>query len=422
MEYVTRVLGFGDGETLPLHSGERIVAPLIWNNVDGTARDMSLASVYLDIKDSTSTVIYDTILADAYVLELPADVTAGWADGSYTGHFIVDVPGRAADTANFQILVGGQLIQEVEIFLHDDSPLRNHIQGATVEIVDPDTSEHLASGVSGVDGRSAIALPGDYAPGRPYEVRIFKSGVVFPNPTMISVVDPVVAPITNRFDVSGTILNSWGVPSDPNLCRCSGRFVNFSNAPIAKVLVIIYAQADPVSKVPKTVNHHMISSQAMEFYTDKNGYIVVDLVRSSEYRVTFAGEDDITWSIKVPDRALCDFIDLIHPQPVSLAWDSVVAPNNLVTLDVGDILDVPCSITFSNYEVSSNCLSTAAQFSTADGAIVETTVVEGMGVRLVGIAAGTTSVSVTAANPPVAPVQVPAYSLNSTSLTIVVNP
>jgi hypothetical protein len=422
MEYVTRVLGFGDGETLPLHSGEHITVPLIWNNTDGTARDMALASVYLSVQDATSTVIYDTILADVYVLELTSETTTRWANGAYSGHFVIDVPGRPADTAHFEILVGGLLVQEVEIFLHDDSPLRNHIVGATVEIVDPTTSEHLATGISGVDGRSAMALPGNYAPGRPFEVRIFKSGVVFPNPTMISVVDPVVPPITNRFDVSGTILNSWGVPADQNLCRCSGRFVNFSNAPIAKVLVLIYAQADPVSKVPKTVNHHMISSQAMEFYTDKNGYIVVDLVRSSEYRVTFAGEDDITWSIKVPDRALCDFIDLIHPQPVSLAWDSVVAPNNTVTLDVGDILEVPCAITFSNYEVSSNCLSTAAQFSTADGAIVETTVVEGMGVRLVGKAAGTTSVSATAANPPVAPVQVPAYSLNSTPLTIVVNP
>jgi hypothetical protein len=422
MEYATRVLGFGDGEHLPAHAGERLLVPLIWNNVDGTPRDMSDATVYMRVTGIGEAPIYDTILVDKYILDIPGDVTEDWSDGSYTCNFLITIPGREDDKASFDILVGGALLQEVEIFVRDDSPLTGSIQGATVELVDPTTFAHVATGVTGANGRSAFAVPGDYAPGKQYEVRIFKSGVIFPNPTSISVLDPVIPPVTNKFDVSGTILNSWGVPSDPKMCRCSGRFVNFSNVPLSRVLVIIYAQSDPLYKVPKTVNHGMIASQAMEFYTDKNGYIVVDLVRGSQYRVTFAGEDDMTWTIKVPDRPICDFIDLIHPQPVSLAWDPVVAPNNSVTLDVGDVMDVPCSITFSDYEVLNNCLTTVAKFTVGDGAIVEATVVEGMGVRLEGKAVGTTSVVVDETDAQIVPIQTPSYSIASTPLTVVVTP
>lgn len=314
----------------------------------------------------------------------------------------------------------------VDIFLNDDSLSPAPIVGAVVSVVDPITLQPTASATTDSSGHASFLLPGDvYPTGVAYQVRAFKLGVYFANPFQILVFEPLpVSPtgVSNQFNLSGTLVGTLQPATDPRCCRCSGRFLNFSNQPVINSVVRISAKACIGGQVPKVVDGNVISEQVMELHTDGDGYIVVDLLRKGLYEVVYAGDDDTTWEILVPDRTSVDFIDLLFPQPVSLTWDPTAAPGNAVTVAVNGNALIPFTVLFSDYEVMGlgQGVLNYVNFQNSDSSVALAAAGDGT-LFLTGVAPGTCQITV-GVQPFIQPSRVPDYSIQAIALTVTVTP
>lgn len=291
------------------------------------------------------------------------------------------------------------------------------IEGVIVTVYDSVDSVEQAQATTNSSGQAVFTLPGTTGSGITYEVRAFKLGVRFANPFGIQVQEPVVS--TNTFNLTGLLL-TLPASTDPRVCRCTGRFLGFDNKPLCGVMVRLFEKGDVGEQVPKIVDGNLISQSAVEYHTDKDGYVHIDLLRTGEYYVSFAGEEDVNWEILVPDQASVNLIDLMFPQPVTLTWDQTVAPGNAVSLAVGTTLSVPFTILFSDYEVGTRLGHWVRPPVAAQTGIVEVGPFEDpAGVWLSGLNPGTTTISVELQDH-LFPIRVPTYSLNASPLTVTV--
>lgn len=305
----------------------------------------------------------------------------------------------------------------VNIYIEEDSVLHPPLQGVAVAVLDPQTMTLVAIGSSDADGRAAFLLPGGT-----YEARFFKAGIAFTNPKSLEVNEPALPESPNGFSVSGLPFGVFGVPVDPRLCRCVGRFVNYQNQPVANSLVSISMDADLTQKSPKVVDGSMVSPSSMEVRTDQNGFVVLDLLRTGKYWVVFAGEEEEPWSFTVPDRASANLIELIHPQPVSLTYDQGVAPGNQVSVQVGSILLVPLSVFFSDYQSHLNGLDAIIEFTNTASEFADVVFQSNIAQLVIrGKQAGATTVTV-AARAGLFPNRLPDYTLSAPVLNVTVTP
>jgi len=305
----------------------------------------------------------------------------------------------------------------VDIYVLDDSPLTDPISGVFVSVLNPTTFAVVASATTDVTGRAAFVIPGAVTPGTPYEVRFFKLGVRFANPMQILVEEPAVT--TNKFDMSGTLL-VLPAATDPRVCRCTGRFVSFSNTPIAKATVRFMALAASGYQVPKVVDGNLVSAEAYAAQTDADGFLSLDLIRGAQYYITFSGEDDTVWNICVPDRASVNLIELIHPAPVQLNWDPLEAPLNAVSVQVGETKTVHFTLVYSDYEETGEGSAKWIKFINSDDALASIGYNSGT-VSVEGIAVGVVNVT-TEMLPDLKPVRVPAYNVVAPTLVVTVTP
>lgn len=277
--------------------------------------------------------------------------------------------------------------EAVDIYINDDGLVPQPILDVFVGIYDQTTFDLVASAVTVEDGRAAFVLTASADPGTQYEVRLFKLGVLFRNPFAINVISPLGVGQTNRFDVYGhprTVLAS----SDPNCCRCTGTFVDFSNRPLSGVILrVTQRTSDPV---PKVINGNAVGTQGMTFRTSGDGYVSFDLVRGSEYLVILSSDEDDAREIVVPDRDSVNLVDLMYPFPVALDWDDTVAPGNVVSLAVGESLTVPFTVLFSSFEVRAELLGAYVDITIADSSFLEAAILDGS-VVLTGMGSGTTT-------------------------------
>ena len=170
----------------------------------------------------------------------------------------------------------------VDLYVMDDSASPAPIVGAVVGVYDPTTFASIAQATtSGLDGRAAFLLPGTTSPGTAYEVRAFKLGARFANPFSIQILEPIVGAL-NQFDISGTLVGELPAATDPRLCRCTARFMNLANSPVANASVRIATKVDINEQAPMIVDGNLISSEVMAVQTDSYGYLSVDLVRGGE--------------------------------------------------------------------------------------------------------------------------------------------
>lgn len=304
-----------------------------------------------------------------------------------------------------------------DIYVKDDSLASNPIVGAVVSVLDTATLIEVAQGVTSPLGKASFLLPGSASPGTPYEVRVYKLGVRFLNPFQILVEEPAVT--TNAFDVTGTAL-SIPASTDPRTCRCTGRFMNFSNLPIAGATVRIMALAYPGSQVPKTVDGNLISAETMETHTDSDGKISLDLLRNGEYRITFSGEDDVIWRIKVPDRPSMNLIDMIHPQPFGIVWDQTQAPGNAVSLNVGVSKQVDFTLTLTDYNTVTDEATNYVKIMNSDASIIDVSVFHNQ-VFISAKSPGTAQITFETVDN-LTPAQIPPASLTYTALSVTVSP
>lgn len=336
----------------------------------------------------------------------------------------------------------------VDIFVKDTQVSPQPISGVVVNVYNYPALTFVTSGSTDGAGQASFLLPGSPSAGTVYEVRFFKAGVIFTNPQLIAVIDPPSSPDTNRFDVSGTVV-TLPVATDPRMCRCTGQFIDFSGNPVRNTLVRIIArlgsgmltkqpdtpvipwlESPPILppniisgfQVPKVLDGKMVSVEAMEAKTDDNGRVTIDLIRQGEYYITFAGEEDHVWRACVPDRSSANLIELIHPEPKTLTWDSTDAPGNAVTVAVGATAIVHFSVLFSNFISYSKNLANIIQFTNSDGTLADLFYDSGNGaVNVTGRAVGTINVTVSVL-PEMTPTRIPTYAIAAAPLAVTITP
>jgi hypothetical protein len=306
----------------------------------------------------------------------------------------------------------------VDIFVSTDEALPVPISGASVGVYDANTWSLIELVVTDVNGRAGFQLDGSLS-GTQYEVRITKLGAIFGAPKAIVVLDPAVP--TNKFDVSGTP-STLPIATDPRLCRCTARLVDFSNRPSVNALVRISSLPEPGTQVPKLVDGNLVNTDSIELHTDKSGKISVDLMRGGEYLLVYSGEDDATWEFVVPDRASANLIDLVFIYPVSATWDALVAPSNSVTVQVGQQLVVPFSLLFSDFQISTDQVQTWLTLMNSSELVLDLKLLSGnpTAAVLTGLTPGTANVTMT--TNPVLPKRVPAPAIQAPTLTVTVTP
>jgi hypothetical protein len=296
----------------------------------------------------------------------------------------------------------------VNIFLTQDS---TPIPGASVYAFDPENGyAFMASATTDDQGQAALLLPGSTSPGRLYELRLFKIGMAFANPKQLRVLEPVSAPDSNDFDVPGFLVGAFGIPANPRLCRCVGRLLNYSQQPVYDAVVRVMADVHLIKKAPKIVDGALISVDRMETRTDNAGFFVFDLIRTGEYFITFSGETDRLWNIKVPDQPSFNIVELIHPQPLNLAWGMV---GNSLGLSVGSSIELPVSMRFSDDITRITDLYQWLEFTNSDPDIIDVVFGSNGALRIQAKAPGTASITPNL-KPDLMPVRVPDYNLGDT--------
>lgn len=304
----------------------------------------------------------------------------------------------------------------VDVYVSSDEQAPAPISGAVVSVFDSAAPYvQVGQAVTDVDGRAAFLLPGT-TPAKPYEVRLYKQGVIFAGIVGIEVLEPDTTP--NVFDAYGTVVVR-SVATDPRLCRCTGRFLDFSNRPMAGGIVRIFTNESGF-QVPKVVDGNMIAGESKTLTVDANGYVVVDLHRGGEYNVTFSGELDTVWSFKVPDQSSANLIDLIHPFPVSITWDPTAAPGDAVSFQVGFGLSIPLTLLFNNGEERTTGLPSWLLVSSSDEAIA-TAQLTSSSVVVTGVSAGAAVVQL-ACKPDSFPNRIPSPTILPAPLSVTVTP
>ena len=310
----------------------------------------------------------------------------------------------------------------VDIFLMDDSTSPAPIAGAVVAVLNPSTFAEVAQATTDSLGRAAFFLPGTTTPGTLYEVRFFKLGVRFANPAAIRVLEPVVAPASNLFNYTGTLVGTLPDAMDPRVCRCTGRFLNYQNQPLAYMTLRVFADQDGSGvATPTIVDGNLIAAQSMTFTTDSDGYLSIDLLRGGEYKLMFPGEEETLHTIYVPDRTSANLVELIYPYPVTLTWDQLVAPGNAITVGVGVTVTVTFTVLFSNYMTISKGMGQWLTFTNGDNTVMEVVMSEQGLATISGKSPGTAQL--TGANQPnLLPSRVPYYNTLIPTLNVTVIP
>lgn len=303
----------------------------------------------------------------------------------------------------------------VNVFVKDTEAAPSAIQGVVVSVFDSITLAQIASATTDVNGRAAFLLGAGT-----YEVRLLKIGVLFNNPVAIAVVDPVVPPNTNDFDTTGTLL-TLPVSVDPRKCRCTGRFFGIDGGPQVNSLVRIYSKGDYGDQVPKIVDGNLISGEAFNLHTDSNGYVTVDLYRTGQYWLVFAGEDETAWTLTVPDRSSANLVELVFPVAVLIEWDPTDAPGNAVSLAVGESKEVHFTVRFSNYIDYSESVTKKVTFDNSEPNLVDATVSSETAIMVVlGKAAGVSTIQASV-NLDEIPNRVPPPGVLPNALTVTVS-
>jgi hypothetical protein len=306
----------------------------------------------------------------------------------------------------------------VDIIITDDAVSPSPIEGVMAIVVAKDSSVVLATGMSNSSGAVSFALPGS-AEGIDYEVRFFKLGVIFNGPCLIDVIDPVPDGQTNRFVVQGTLL-TIPIATDPRVCRCTGRFMSMSNRPLGGVVVRFKAVSEIGHERPKIVDNNLIANQTLHVATNNEGFASVDLIRGGIYYVTFAGNDDDVWNLTVPDRASANLIDLIFPYPVVLNWDQEAAPANAISFEVGEQVEVPFTMLFSDFQERAKDLTKYVTFVNSDNEVAKLSISDvRMVATLEGLKPGVSEI-VVETKEGLLPSRVPPYSVQAHTLLVTV--
>lgn len=269
----------------------------------------------------------------------------------------------------------------------DDSFPPEELEGVLVRVYNEAGDTFVTEATTDEDGELVLLLD-DLTT---YWVRFFLPGYAF-DPRLLIEVDSG-AP-TNTFDVEGRNLTEHPPSTDPNLCRVSGEILGADGAPAAGVTLYFMLTGHP-----RVVGGRIMLPSKIYSTSDADGYFEVELARNGIYDAWAAGLDDDVCRVRVPDYPSTDIADLLAPFIASVTFG-----DNTVTVAVEDTVDVQVTLTLSSratvpYEQDDGTFRTLGEFvdiENSDDSVATFTVDGETGLMtILGVAAGTTAISVT---------------------------
>jgi hypothetical protein len=234
-------------------------------------------------------------------------------------------------------------VETVQVAIDDDQVVPQPVDGVVARIFD-DEGTFITTATSGalMDGELQVDLPGSSS-GDVYELRFFKLGVALP-PKAISVYSPPsLAPTgTNKFVVTAEVFRL--VPSpDTRMCRVSGFVSNAAGRQRRGVTLVVIPQFNAFIAEPTVVTPGRFIVK-----TDAEGYCSFDLFRSAMYTITVEGQEEVTRSVRVPDRATVALTALLFPVVTLVEFAEGLGPFVLLA---GASLVLTPTITTTDYRV-----------------------------------------------------------------------
>lgn len=261
----------------------------------------------------------------------------------------------------------------VNIYVVDNTPQQNPIQGAAVNLYTTDTHLPVTRAITDINGLASFLLPSEFT----FEMRMYKNQTTFSNPQLLPLLDP---PAVNNFTVVGTPF-APPIAQDPSLCMAYGFFRTVTGAPAPNLDIQFIAQFDPLI----FYGSGMVTERAIA-RTDQNGYVQVPLARFGMYSVILAGFEDLRRTIKVPDAPNINLPDLIWPVVSSVVYDQSTPFN----LTIGTDFYTKPTVSASDGEILEGVAGSDVRWDTADHNIAAV-LPAGDTLTLRGLSPGTTS-------------------------------
>lgn len=281
--------------------------------------------------------------------------------------------------------------QTVRVFTVDEDT--DALAGVLVQVYDETGTSFITQNTTSIVGSDAyceFTLDGDDPPNI-YTIRMSKTGVAFDGslgddsktPQYIEVYTPETASPsgTNDFTVQGQTF-SLPVATDPNLCRCSGFFLDPTGQPLPNLNVKFMATFSPI-----LVDSYAIMGRHVEIETDSDGYMEVDLFRTGEYEVVIESFEDVNRNVVVPDASSASLTKMLFltvagvtfdPDPVSIAVDAYEDVILTITDSLGGVLDP---------------LDGDLLFASSDSDVASIQLLDTGELRIMGVAVGTAQVT-----------------------------
>jgi hypothetical protein len=368
------------------------------------------------------------VAGEAYIVRLSKD---GWSfDPPTVSISVYDPPGAPPNDNIFEYTAHEGLVgQVVTFFTLDDEVVPNAVEEVRLRVFDS-ADLFLTEAETDGAGELTLVLAGAPDPGELYYVRIFKEGwsaVEGPTQT-IRVLDPLVAPQTNDFDIHLSQLD-LDASLDPKMCLLTGYLVDAAGRGLKNVGIRFLPRlTEPECKMgglpfpsdPTLLGNKAIISEA-HYVTDTNGKVQPLLPRGGIFDVLINGLEtpgnQILEMVLIPDAASAKLEDVLWPYVVGVTY----LPTS-VSIAVDEEVDVEVSSQTSNgYQLEADSLSAFLEFSITDDAVAELTVLEGGVLRVRGLQAGSTDIQVARVEGSLAPRLPAAPSLIVTPLTVTVS-
>jgi len=270
----------------------------------------------------------------------------------------------------------------------DDAIPPNTLESVVVRVFSEDGETFVTEGETDEGGELVLELEDTTT----YWVRFFKIGYRFDSQRTVDV-DSGAA--SNTFDVEAIDLTVLPPSTVPELCRVSGYLRGADLAP-KKGLRVTFS----LTGKPRVVAGEVMVVQDVMAVSDKNGWMEVELVRGGVYDCVIDGMDDSVARVVVPDRTSVKLTELIFPYIYGLTYEVDGDEVDAVEIAVDETLDVTATVQLSSgvetpYELDDGTEREAGNFVqiTVEDPSIASAVLSGSTLTLVGIAAGTTTVT-----------------------------
>lgn len=303
-------------------------------------------------------------------------------------------------------------IETVDVLVQDDEVTPNPVDGVNVLVYDATGTTLQTSGITGTPtaGHVEFSLNGEAAPNPVvYQLRFAINGGTIVSPQQIEVYSPASGSPTgtNNFEITASLF-TLPVATDPRLCRCSG----YVRGPDGRPRPGVNIQFIPCFN-PLVVDGIGVYSERVETRTDEAGYVVVDLYRDGYYMATVESHENIQRQVLVPDRSSVNINNLLFPV-VSAVTFSPVGPWNLT---VGGELEITPTVTASDFRTLEGSGAEDVLYAVDDSSIATVDVASDK-IVVRGVAAGSTTLTVTRSDTSIVYIPDPGVSGGSVTINV----